>query len=278
MRANADGGGTVRVGAIGDLHCGRIDPGLLRSALAAASAQSDVLVLCGDLIDRGLPEEARMLARELAASVTVPTIAVLGNHDVEGEKEEEIVGILREIGVHVLDGDSCEIHGLGIAGVKGFGGGFGVHTLGAWGERAIKTFVHEAINEALKLETALSQLRVAQRIAVLHYAPIVETLAGESPEIFAFLGSSRLEEPLNRYQVAAVFHGHAHGGCAEGHTSTGIPVYNVALPVLERTFPDRPPVRILEFAVTPSADTTIASAGGAEHEAPSPAPQPTESR
>jgi len=272
MHASVDGGsGVVRVAAIGDLHCGRTDQGLLRPLFAEVTAHADVLLLCGDLVDRGLPDEARVLARELAASVTTPTIAVLGNHDVEAEKETEVTAILQEVGVRVLDGDACEVHGLGIAGVKGFGGGFGVHALGAWGERAIKAFVHEAINEALKLETALSQLRASQRIAMLHYAPIAETLAGEAAEIFPFLGSSRLEEPLNRYGVAAVFHGHAHTGRAEGHTSTGIPVYNVAVPVLQRAFPDRPPVRIVDIHVTGGAEAHNGAASADAHAARAPA-------
>jgi len=265
MHANGSGTGVVRVAAVGDLHCGRTDQAMLRPLFAEVSAHADVLVLCGDLIDRGLPDEARALARELA-SVSTPMIAVLGNHDVEAEKEGEIIAILQDVGVHMLDGEAYEVHGLGIAGIKGFGGGFGVHALGAWGERTIKAFVHEALNEALKLETALSQLRVPQRIAVLHYSPIAETLTGEAPEIFPFLGSSRLEEPLNRYGVAAVFHGHAHAGRAEGHTSAGIPVYNVAVPALQRAFPDRVPVRIVHVEVTGTPEAhgvTGADAAGA---------------
>jgi Icc-related predicted phosphoesterase len=139
--------------------------------------------------------------------------------------------------------------GLGIAGVKGFAGGFGVYALSAWGEPAIKSFVHEAIEESLKLEKALSQLRVPQRVVLMHYAPIAATIAGEAAEIYPFLGSSRLEEPLNRYGVSVVFHGHAHSGAPQGTTSTGIPVYNVCVPVLRRAYPDRPAFRLLEVAV-----------------------------
>lgn len=245
----------VRVAAVGDLHCGRTDQGALRPLLASVSAAADVLLLCGDLVDHGQAEEARVLARELAAT-GVPVVAVLGNHDFEAGKEEEITAILTDVGVRVLDGQSCEINGLGIAGVKGFGGGFGTHALGAWGEPAIKAFVHAALDEALKLETAMSQLRVPTRVALLHYSPIAATIVGEAPEIFPFLGSSRLEEPINRYGVVAVFHGHAHAGSPEGRTSTGIPVYNVSVPLLQRLYADRPPFRVFEI---PLADPDAAS-------------------
>jgi Icc-related predicted phosphoesterase len=217
----------VRVAAVGDLHCGRTDQGVLKPLLAAIAAQADIILLCGDLVDRGLPDEARILARELAGTAGVPTVAVPGNHDFEAGKEAEVTEILADVGVRVLDGDACEIKGVGIAGVKGFGGGFGTRMLGAWGEPAIKAFVHAALEEALKLETALSQLHVAERVVVLHYAPIVATVVGEAPELYPFLGSSRLEEPINRYAVRAVFHGHAHSGSAEGRTGTGVPVYNL---------------------------------------------------
>jgi Icc-related predicted phosphoesterase len=147
-----------------------------------------------------------------------------------------------------MEGDGVEVAGVGFAGVKGFCGGFGQRTLEPWGEAIVKQFVREAMEETLKLETALAKLRTRQKVAVLHYAPIAETVVGEPSEIYPFLGSSRLEEPLNRYGVAAVFHGHAHRGSLEGRTTAGAPVYNVALPLLKRSFPDRPPVRFVEIA------------------------------
>jgi Icc-related predicted phosphoesterase len=236
----------VRVAALGDLHCGRQGQASLRPLLAGAAAAADVVVLCGDLIDHGSPEEARVLAQDVVAAGGVPMVAVLGNHDFESGKQDDVVAILTDAGVHVLDGDCFEVGGLGIAGIKGFAGGFGEHALGPWGEAPIKAFVHAAIDEALKLETALSKLRTVPRIAVLHYAPIAATVVGEPPEIFPFLGSSRLEEPLNRYDVMAVFHGHAHAGQPEGRTASGVPVYNVSLPVLARAFPTAPPFRVLD--------------------------------
>ncbi|MEW6300412.1 MAG: metallophosphoesterase, partial [Thermodesulfobacteriota bacterium] len=212
-----------------------------------------LLLLCGDIIDYGLPEEARLFVKEFAAAVKIPTLAVLGNHEYESEKHDEVRRILCDAGIRLLDGEACEIHGVGFAGVKGFGGGFGEHALQAWGEETIKRFVHEAVNEALKLESALAKLRTGQRVAVLHYAPLQDTVEGEPPPIFPFLGSSRLEEPLNRYPVTAVFHGHAHHGRPEGRTKGGVPVYNVALPLLRQTFPDRPPFRVVELPTGPDA-------------------------
>jgi Icc-related predicted phosphoesterase len=135
---------------------------------------------------------------------------------------------------------------VGFAGVKGFAGGFGRGALGPWGEPVIKAFVQEALNEALKLESALARLKTKHRIAVLHYAPIRETVEGEPVDILPWLGSSRLEEPLARFEVSAVVHGHAHKGAPEGRTATGIPVYNVAVQVLKASYPDRPTFRIIE--------------------------------
>lgn len=242
--------GTLRIGALGDLHYTRTpEPTQVRELFTQAGRESDVLLLCGDLTDHGLPEEAHALAREIHASVSIPVVAVLGNHDFEGSKEDEVKTILTESGIRVLDGDAVEVEGVGFAGVKGFCGGFGKRALGPWGERIIKEFVREAVDEALKLESALARLRVKSRIAVLHYSPIQETVEGEPVEIFPFLGSSRLEEPINRYKVNAVFHGHAHRGQPEGKTATGVPVYNVSVQLLKHSYPERPPFRIFEVPV-----------------------------
>jgi Icc-related predicted phosphoesterase len=241
-------GRTVRIAAMGDVHCGKASQGVLQPHFAHAAANADVLVLCGDLTDYGLPDEARILARELSVA-RIPVIAVLGNHDVESGREADVRDVLVGAGVVILDGDAYETCGIGFAGVKGFCGGFGRGALGPWGESIVKQFVHEAVAEALKLESALARLRTPQRVALLHYSPIRTTVEGEPLEIFPYLGSSRLEEPLARYPVTAVFHGHAHNGALDGQTANGTPVYNVALPLLRKCAPSQPPMRIIEVAV-----------------------------
>ncbi len=237
----------LRVAAIGDVHCGKSSQGSLQPLFQHMAGAADVLLLCGDLTDYGLPEEARVLAKEITTALTIPIVAVLGNHDFESGKQDEVRDILRDVGVHVLDGEGCEVHGVGFAGIKGFIGGFGQRALQPWGEPQIKHLVRETVDEALKLESALARLRTPQRIALIHYAPVEATVKGEPPEIFAFLGSSRLEEPLNRYPVAAVFHGHAHHGSLEGRTTSDAPVYNVAMPLLRDAYPDRPPFLVVEI-------------------------------
>lgn len=238
----------VRVAAMADVHYGKTSQGVMQRTFAEISEKADVFVLCGDLTDYGLAEEARLLAKDMTTSLKIPVVGVLGNHDYESGEQEEIIAVLRGAGVAVLDGDATEVRGVGFAGVKGFAGGFGRGALGPWGEAATKAFVHEAINESLKLESALARLRTISRIAVLHYAPICETVEGEPEQIWPYLGSSRLEEPIGRFEVTAVFHGHAHKGCPEGKTKTGVPVYNVSLPLMRARFPDEPPYRILEVA------------------------------
>jgi Icc-related predicted phosphoesterase len=249
-------GSTVRVAALADLHCTKTSQGAYQPLFAKITDTSDVLLLAGDLTDYGLPEEAKVLARELTA-LRVPVAAVLGNHDIESGKSEEVTRILTDAGVVVLDGDACELKGIGIAGVKGFGGGFGQRALGPWGEPIIKQFVREAVDEALKLEAALARLRSDPLVALLHYSPIAATVDGEPMEIYPFLGSSRLEEPIGRYPVSLVLHGHAHRGQLEGRTKNGVPVYNVSMPLLTRTFADRPPFRVFEVP-TSAADASTA--------------------
>ena len=239
--------GTVRLAAMSDIHVSKTGHGALSSMFAQVSERADLLVMCGDLTDYGLPEEARVLAREIGTALRVPCVAVLGNHDFEAGKQDEVRQILTDAGVTVLDGDSCELQGVGFAGVKGFCGGFGRGALGPWGEEIIKSFVREAVNEAFKLESALARLRSPHRVALLHYSPVRSTVEGEPLEIFPYLGSSRLEEPLTRYPVTAVVHGHAHNGCLEGHTASGTPVYNVSMPLLKKCWPEQPPFRVIEI-------------------------------
>jgi Icc-related predicted phosphoesterase len=240
---------SLRIAAVADVHVKKTGHGSMQTLFTAATEQADVLLLCGDLTDYGLVEEAKVLAKEITASLRIPVIGILGNHDFESGKQDDVVKILIDAGVTMLDGDSHEIEGVGFAGVKGFGGGFGRRQLGAWGEDIIKKFVHETIEEALKLEQALARLRTPQKIAVIHYSPIHATVVGEPEEIYPFLGSSRLEEPIDRYRCTAVFHGHAHRGSLEGRTKGNVPVYNVAMPLLVANYADRAPFRVIEVPV-----------------------------
>jgi Icc-related predicted phosphoesterase len=234
----------LRIAATADLHYGKHSRGMMNDAFAEISRDADILLLCGDLTDYGLPAEAEELTADIRATVRIPMLAVLGNHDFESGQSELVCKVLDEAGINVLNGEAIEIAGVGFAGIAGFGGGFGRRMLNAWGEPLIKEFVQESISHAVRLEQALAKLQTEQRIAVLHYSPIRATLEGEDPEIFAFLGSSRLEEPINRFRVSAVFHGHAHNGIADGKTSTGVPVYNVSAPALRKT---GKPYRIVEL-------------------------------
>jgi Icc-related predicted phosphoesterase len=231
----------VRVAALGDLHHGKnAVQGSLQPLFAQITETADILILAGDLTDYGLPDEARALAREITSTLKIPSVAVLGNHDFESGQQAEIATILTDAGVVMLDGDSTEIHGIGFAGVKGFCGGFGRRALGPWGEEIIKHFVREAVDEALKLESALARLRTERLVTVLHYSPIQGTVEGEPREIYAFLGCSRLEEPIGRFPVSVVFHGHAHHGQPEGRTMGNVPVFNVSASLMKEMFPDRP--------------------------------------
>src|SRR6266513_2976984 len=225
----------LRIAATADFHYGKHSRGMLHDAFAEISENADILLLCGDLTDYGLPDEAEELIADIRAAVRMPMLAVLGNHDFESGQSELVCKVLDDAGVNVLNGEAIEIAGVGFAGISGFGGGFGRRMLNAWGEPLIKQFVQESITHAVRLEQALAKLQTDRRVAVLHYSPIRATLQGEEPEIFAFLGSSRLEEPINRFKVNAVFHGHAHNGILDGKTSTGIPVYNVSSPALRKT-------------------------------------------
>ncbi len=221
------------IAAVGDLHFGSGATQPFPS-LHENLGNANVLVLCGDLTDHGTAEETHALVRELA-KVRIPMIAVLGNHDYESGEQEEVTKILIGGGITVLDGSAIEIEGVGFAGTKGFLGGFGRRTLEPWGEAGVKAFVREAMDECVKLEKALARLRTEKTVAVMHYAPVQATVEGEPPEIFPFLGCGRLEEPLNRYGVSVVFHGHAHRGTLAGRTQNGAPVYNVSLPLLRAT-------------------------------------------
>ena len=241
---------TVNIAAIGDIHCSGSSRGYLQPLFSEIQEKADILLVCGDITSYGLLEEAEIFVQALTAIIKIPVVIVLGNHDYERNKQEEIKELFVKAGLRVLNGTTCEIHGVGFAGVKGFGGGFGQLELQPWGESIVKAFVDEAVKEAIKLEGALARLQMDERIVILHYSPVEETVHGEKPEIYPFLGSSRLEEIINRHKASAVFHGHAHAGQAEGKTSTGVPVFNVAMPLLQRLSPNQQPYRL--FSITHS--------------------------
>jgi Icc-related predicted phosphoesterase len=224
----------ARIAALGDIHCGEEDRGAFRDPLARVNDDADILVLCGDLTRRGLAAEFRTVVGELA-DVKIPIATVLGNHDHESGLAMEGESILRDRGIHVLAGDPFELNDhVGLVGTKGFMGGFGRAALTAFGEAETKAFVNAALEEVQRLEMGLRRLATPVRIAVLHYAPVAATIAGEPEVIYPFLGCDRLAEPLDRYDATVVFHGHAHTGTFEGRTAGGVPVYNVSLPVLRR--------------------------------------------
>ena len=226
----------MRVAAIGDLHVQEDSVAPYREMFAEISAKADVLVLCGDLTNFGKTHEAEILAED-NKSCSIPVLGVLGNHDYECGQPDKVCEILHSAGMKVLDEQAVEIDGVGFAGVKGFMGGYGRGELAPFGEPIAKAFVDEVLNEARKLENQLRTLRTEHSVAILHYSPIEQTIEGEPPSIFQYLGSQRLCEPIDRFDhVKAVVHGHAHHGSYEGRTPRGIPVYNVAQFVLKPLF------------------------------------------
>src|SRR5215510_5887140 len=236
----SEGQYSLRVAAIGDLHVHQTSTDNLQGLFDRISQNADVLALCGDLTNLGMPQEAERLVNDLR-SCRIPVVAVLGNHDYQSGHAEEVKKILRAAKVVVLDEtETFEMKGVGFAGAKGFCGGFDKHMLAPFGEDPIKHFVTEAVNESLKLEVALTNLRTEKVVVVLHYSPIAATVMGEPPEIFPFLGSSRLAETIDHFDVNAVFHGHAHHGTPEGKTVKGTPVYNCCMQLMENVCPDQP--------------------------------------
>ncbi len=226
----------MRIAATADLHFTpeRYTP--LRDQMNHVRDEADVLVIAGDLTNFGQPEEMEPLVNALVR-LRVPVIVVLGNHDFENGKEVELVRMMTAEGIKVLDGSAYERDGVGFAGTKGFVGGFGRGMLTAFGEPEIKTFVRAGIDEAIKLERAMSQLRTQKRIVVLHYSPIAGTVEGETPEIYPFMGTSRLAEVVDRHGADFVVHGHAHHGKLDGKTTAGVPVHNVAITLLQAQTP-----------------------------------------
>jgi Icc-related predicted phosphoesterase len=229
----------IRVAAAGDVHYGLDTAGILRPALERLPEVADVFLIAGDLTQHGRVEEAAVLAEELSA-VEVPVVAVLGNHDHHSDEEDRIRKVLEEAGTVVLEGEAhvMEVAGrrLGVAGVKGFGGGFAGANATDFGERVMKEFVGTTKASAASLEGALSGVEADTRIALMHYSPVKDTLHGEPPELFPFLGSYLLAEAVDRGGAALAIHGHAHRGRDQGTTPGGVPVRNVAQAVIRRPY------------------------------------------
>jgi Icc-related predicted phosphoesterase len=229
----------LRVAAVGDLHVGEAHDRPHRELFDRVHEDADVLCLCGDLTNFGKVREVEILLEDIRGC-KIPIVAVLGNHEHECGLVDDVIAMLRDAGVKVLTGQAYEIEGVGFAGGKGFIGGFGRYMLSPFGETAVKAFVQEAVDDANLIENSIRMLRTERSVVVLHYSPVVDTVMGEPPEIHPFLGSSRLGETIDRYDnISLVVHGHAHRGQPEGRTTKGVPVYNVALPVL-RTLGDTP--------------------------------------
>ena len=226
----------MRIAATADLHFNPQSYAKLKDQFERVRDEADMLVLAGDLTNYGQPEEMEPLLNVLVR-LRIPAVAVLGNHDYESGKQEELFRMIVSAGIKILDGTAYERDGVGFAGTKGFVGGFGRGMLTAFGEPEIKQFVQASISEAIKLERAMSQLRTKKRVVVLHYSPIPETVQGEAAEIFPFMGTSRLAEVVDRHGADLIVHGHAHHGKTEGKTATGVAVYNVAISLLQAQTP-----------------------------------------
>jgi Icc-related predicted phosphoesterase len=216
----------MRIAAVADLHCRQNAGETIRQVLDGVQDRADILILAGDLTDTGLPAEAEVLIQELEG-LSMPIVGVLGNHDHESGQADDLFHMFTEAGVAMLDGTVTEIDSIGFVGTKGFCGGFDELLIQPFGEQALKAFIKNSIDEAMRLENALAKLDCPHKVAILHYSPVKETLAGEPAELFPFLGSSRLANAIDRRGVDVIVHGHAHHGSPYGKTPGNIPVHNV---------------------------------------------------
>ncbi|SNQ46381.1 putative phosphoesterase, ICC [Frankia canadensis] len=252
-------GPTIRVAAVGDIHLGVDSGGGFAPVARGLAGRADVLLLAGDLTQHGLVAEARVVGEEVA-DAEIPILAVLGNHDYHGDAEGEITEILADAGVTVLEGDGAvlDIGGvrLGVAGVKGFGGGFAGASGSDFGEPLMKAFVRHTKDLSADLQFALEGLDCDIRVALTHYAPVPETLIGERAEIYPFLGSYHLAEAVDAGGADLALHGHAHAGSERGSTAGGVPVRNVARPVIGK------PCALYEIRVPTTVDRESAGSAG----------------
>lgn len=247
----------IRLAAVGDIHCGVETRDEVRSQFSTVGDHADALLLAGDLTRLGTPAEAEALAHALSPLRGMPMAAVLGNHDFHSDHQDEIRSIVGDAGVDVLEGRSVvwEVDGstVGVAGMKGFGGGFeGTHAT-AFGEPEMRAFAFHTQTLAGQLDACLAGLTADVRVLLLHYSPIRDTLSGEPREIFPFLGSYLFAELADAHGVDLVLHGHAHRGVERGRTPGGIPVRNVAQAVLQQGY--------AVYTVDPADRVTTATAG-----------------
>jgi Icc-related predicted phosphoesterase len=229
----------IRIAAVGDVHVAEDSDERFEPWIEAVHAEADALLLAGDLTRSGNPAEGAVLARELSR-IRIPVVAVLGNHDYQMDGDREITSMLLDAGVHVLEGSSVVIpvgdQKLGIAGTKGFGGGFAGACGSDFGEPEMKAFIRYTKRLADSLRVELAKLSTDVRVALVHYAPVADTLEGERREIYPFLGSYLLAEAVDASGADLVLHGHAHAGREVGVTPRGIPVRNVARHVIRRPY------------------------------------------
>ena len=238
--------GKIKIVALGDIHVGDTMHGAYSELFQQISQDADLFLLCGDLTQHGRADEARVLAEEFK-TLTIPKLAVLGNHDFESNESEEIKKVLKDVGVIFLDEEFFELGAIGFTGVKGFGGGFGPYMLSYFGEPEIKAFVQAAIDETQQLEIGLGKLsHKEKKVVIMHYAPIYQTLIGEDTAIYPFLGATRFEEVIDRFGANLVFHGHAHYGTPHGKTAKGTDVYNVAFPLMQKLH-GKKPYKVIEL-------------------------------
>ncbi|HEY3375488.1 MAG TPA: metallophosphoesterase [Candidatus Aquicultor sp.] len=229
----------VRIAAVGDVHAQRGNVQMLQAGFTNIHTKADVLAIAGDLTAHGLADEAKYLVESLA-DARIPVVTVLGNHDYHMRQQEDIAQVLLDGGITVLDGQTTVIQvdneTIGFVGTKGFGGGFGIRALPDFGEEIFRLMYREGVNEAERIRRGLLSLESDYRIVLLHYSPIKDTLFGEPPEVYAFLGASIMAEPIDKLGADLVFHGHAHYGSEKGITAGGVPVRNVALPTMGRPY------------------------------------------
>jgi Icc-related predicted phosphoesterase len=231
--------GCLRIAAAGDLHCSEQHREEIAESVSNLEGSADLLLLAGDLTTLGEPEQGRALA-DACSPLRVPVFAVLGNHDWHANRRDELVEALETGGIRVLDRDwaICRAAGteVGIVGVKGFVGGFPGSHLPDFGEPLLREVYRETSRDVEALDQGLKEIALCPiRIALLHYAPAPDTIVGEAPGIWAFLGTDRLAAPIAEHEPDLVLHGHAHGGSFQGSIGS-VPVYNVSVPVIERDF------------------------------------------